>query len=192
MRLPPRLVLACILTTAALRADPPPETTITSTGRMETVSTDIETTTTFHDNVVVVGNGIKLTCDFLKTVVARKGDVTATVGQFGAFKSILATGHVYILQGDREATCGRAEFLPEQDLILLTENPLVRYLADKSTITGGRITIRRGQRIVYVDPDATHTVHATLPPLKDLGFDKTAPGATPAPPAQAPAGTGDK
>jgi lipopolysaccharide export system protein LptA len=190
MRLSPCLTFAVFFSAAALRADPPPDTTITCTGRMEVVSTDAETTTTFRDNVVATGNGIKLTCDFLKTVVARKGDVTVTVGQFGAFKSVLATGHVYILQGDREATCGRAEMFPEKDVIVLTDNPLVRDIADQSTLTGARISLYRAQRRAVVDPDATHSVHATLPPLKDLGFDK--PGAPAAPPDQPPDGTGGK
>jgi lipopolysaccharide export system protein LptA len=174
MRIFPCLVSVCFLCAAALRADPAPDTTVTSTGPMETVSTDTDTTTTFRDNVVATGNGIKVTCDFLKTVVSRKGDVTSTVGAYGAFKSILATGHVYIRQGDREATCGRAEIFPEKDEIVLTDSPLVRYLDDGTTVTGARITLFRAQRSGRVDPDATHPVHMTGPPLKDLGFGKPA------------------
>ena len=57
---------------------------------------------------MVTGNNIKLYCDNLKVVAIRKGDPTATLGEYGYFKSLVATGRVRIVQGDREATCGRA------------------------------------------------------------------------------------
>ena len=188
MRLLPFLLAAGLAGPAALRADDtPPDTLITCTGPADVSSTDTETTARFHDQVVVTGNGIRLTCDFLQVVSLRKGDRTATLGEYGNFKSLVATGHVYIHQGDREATCGRAEAFPVRNVIVLSENPLVRYLKDQSTITGARITLYRGERRAVVESDATHTPTATLPPLKDLGFDKpsdTAPAPS-TPPAAA-------
>jgi len=172
---------------AGLRAqDAPPDTIITCTGPADVSSTDTETTALFHDHVVVTGNGIRLTCDLLQVVTLRQGDRTATLGEYGNFKSLVATGHVYIRQGDREATCGRAEAFPVRNVIVLSANPLVRYLKDQSTITGARITLYRGERRAVVESDATHTPTATLPPLKDLGFGQPS-DAAPTPPPPAPA-----
>ena len=96
---------------AAARAAEAPATTIDSVSA-ESVSTDAETTTTFHDEVVATGNDLTLTCDFLKVIATRVGEKSATLGKYGKFKYLLATGHVRIVQGDRVATCGRARFSP--------------------------------------------------------------------------------
>src|SRR3954471_17182136 len=107
-----RFSFAALALTSVLRAEEPPPTVIECAGLAETVSTDTETIATFRDKVVVTGNNIKVTCDFLKVIASRKGDPKATIGKFGYFKSLVATGHVKIVQGDREASCGRAEIFP--------------------------------------------------------------------------------
>jgi len=168
-----------------LRAQTPPETTVDADGPAELSSTDTETTALFHQNVVVLGNGIKLTCDDLKVVSTRKGDPTVTLGQYGSFKSLVATGHVFIHQGDRDATCGRAEVFPAEDRIVLSDHPVVHDLGYQTTITGLRNVLYRGQRRAVVETDASHPAHLTGPPIKDLGFEKGASGAG-APPAAAP------
>jgi lipopolysaccharide export system protein LptA len=172
----------------ALRAQTPPATTIDADGPAEFSSTDTETTAIFHQHVVVSGNGIKLTCDYLKVISTRKGDLSATLGQYGSFKYLLATGHVDILQGDREATGGRAEAFPAEDMIVLTENPTVTYLDTNppSTATGDRITLFRGERRATIEG----RTHMTGPPMKDLGFGLPAGGAPAAAPP--PAGTDAK
>jgi lipopolysaccharide export system protein LptA len=174
----PLLAAGCLGATA-LRAQTPADTTVDNTGPAELSSTDTETTAIFHDNVVVVGNGIKLTCDYLKVVSSRKGDPAATLGQYGSFKSLVATGHVYILQGNREARCGRADVYPAEDRAVLSDHPVVNYLDSPTTITGLRIVINRGKRNVVVETDAAHPAHATLPALKNLGFENPGLGATP-------------
>jgi lipopolysaccharide export system protein LptA len=187
MRLLLSLLAAGFVGAAALRAQTPSDTTVESKGAAEFSSTDMETTAVFHDQVVAVGNGITLKCDFLQVVSTRQGDLTATLGQYGNFKTLLATGHVYILQGDREATCGRAEVFPAEDRIVLSEDPVVRYLDNQiSTITGTRIILYRGQRRAVVEGPT----RGVLPPMKDLGFGKPAAGAPAATPP--PAGTDAK
>src|SRR5690606_11061163 len=117
----------------------------------ETISTDTETIATFRDEVVVKGNNLELYCDFLKVVAIRKGDPTATLGQYGYFKSLVATGNVRIVQGDREATCGRAEVFPGEDRIVLSEHPVVRSTDDQYVATGPRLVLYRGQRRAVIE-----------------------------------------
>ncbi|HUJ42918.1 MAG TPA: LptA/OstA family protein [Opitutaceae bacterium] len=175
-----RAALACLLFAplgASVRAAPstPPETVIESQS-LEMRSTDTETISVFTGNVTVTGNDIRITCDRLDVVSLRKGDRQDTVGKQDRFKSLVATGKVHIVQGDREATCERAEVLPGADTITLTGRPMVVDRGNNSTATGEPLILYRGQRRV----DGTN-VRLTLPPLKDLGFDKKQP--PPAPPS---------
>lgn len=181
-----RFLSACFVTLlliySSLRAQlaEPPPTVIECSGPAETISTDTETIATFRDHVVVVGNNIKLTCDFLQVIALRKGDKTATLGSYGQFKSLVATGSVRIVQGAREATCGRAEVFPGEDRIVLSENPVVRSNDDDYTATGPRLVLYRGQRRAVIEGNETERARITLPPIKDLGFDdEPKPGATP-------------
>ena len=150
-------------------------TVIESDGRGEMISTDTETIITFRDNVRVTGTNMKLTCDYLEVIVVRTGDKSATLGKLDKFRSMLATGNVHMVQGDREAACGRAEVLPEQEKVVLSGNPVVVDRDQNTRIAGEKITLLRGQRKVEVEKPVL-----TAPPIKDLGVDKsTAPAATP-------------
>ena len=152
-------------------------TVVTSDGPAEMVSTDKETTITFRGHVVVTGTNMKLTSDYLEVVVRRTGDPTATLGKLDKFRSMLATGNVFIAQGDREAACGRAEVLPEQDKVVLSENPVVVDHDQNTRIAGSKITWQSGQRKLQVENPTL-----TAPPVKDLGVDKELkPAAAPAP-----------
>ena len=176
----PLFALAVLLPALALAQSSTPESTvIESDGPGEMVSTDKETTITFRDNVRVTGTGIKLNCDFLKVVVLRSGDPAATLGKVDKFRSMLATGNVRIVQSDREAACGRAEVLPEEDKIVLSEQPVIVFHTEGARQSGRKITMYRGQRRVEVEEPVT-----VLPAIKDLGFDKDLKPATP--PAEAP------
>jgi lipopolysaccharide export system protein LptA len=187
---PIALLAAALALAAAARAAPapaaaPPETTVDSSGQALMTSTDTETTFTFRDNVVAVGNGIRLECDFLKVLATRIGDKSATLGKYGKFRYLLATGHVRITQEDRVATSGRAEVFPEEDRIVLTEKPVVRIESEHYEAHGPRMILYRGQRRAVVEGSPDERAHFILPPIKDLGIptDKAAPEA-PAPQAQ--------
>lgn len=176
------LVLALAASPAALAAAAPaPPTDITSDS-LEMHSSDTHTYSTFTRNVAVSGNNIRITCDRLEVVSTRIGDKTDTVGRQAQFESLLATGHVRIVQGDREATCGRAEVRPQEDKIVLTEGPVVTDHGNGSVLAGESITMFRNQRKVLVEHP-----HGVLPPVKDLGFDKNEPAPQPPAPAAAPA-----
>jgi lipopolysaccharide export system protein LptA len=166
---------ACILS-AALGAAEPADTVITAES-FESRSTPAQTVSVFSGNVSVAGNDIKITCDRLEVVSLRGGDKTDVIGRQERFKSMLATGRVHIVQGDREATCERAEVLPGEDKVILTGRPTVVDHGNNSTATGDPLILYRGQRRV----EGTN-VRITLPPLKDLGFDKNQAPPAPTPP----------
>lgn len=179
------LFLSLLASPAALRAAevPPVPTVITST-KMEMWSTDTETHSIFQENVVVTGTNIKITCDRLDVTATRLDDPKtkdATVGTLEKFKTLVATGNVHILQGDREITCGRAEVFPGEDRVVLTEKPVVIDKTGPYVATGTRIVLLRGERRLFGD-----NIKLQGPPIRDQGADKDKPMQAPAPLPQLP------
>jgi lipopolysaccharide export system protein LptA len=185
---------ALILVSAVAAADVPasdaptadvPSTTVSCAGLTEITSTDTETTAIFHDQVLAVGNGITLTCDYLKVIASRIGDKTATIGKYGKFKYLLATGNVKITQEDRIATGGRAEVYPDEDRIVMTENPVVQIESEHYTATGPRMILYRGQRRAVIEGTPAQRSTILLPAIKDLGYPaEKNPEPTPTGPAK--------
>jgi lipopolysaccharide export system protein LptA len=174
MRSPPLLAIAALALAASARAADTPVTTIDSVS-LESVSSDTETTTVCRDDVVAVGNDMTLHCDYLKVVATRVGEKSATLGKYGNFKYLLATGHVRIVQGDRVAICGRAEVFPGEDRIVLTESPEVRIDSEGYRASGPRMVLYRGQRRAVIEGTPDHPSHISLPAIKDLGFPAEKP-----------------
>jgi lipopolysaccharide export system protein LptA len=143
--------------------------TVIESGSAEMVSSDTETTFTFRQDVTVTATNMKLTCDELVVIAKRSGDPAATIGKQEQFKSLIATGNVRLIQGDREATCGRAAVYPGEDKVELTENPVVRSLKEGWEQTGPRMVLYRGERRAVVERSETERPKLVLPPLKDLG-----------------------
>ena len=173
-----RILLTILMAAAAaaVRAQDatPPPTTITSQ-QLDMHTTDTESVFLFTGLVTVTGNGIQLTCDELEVVALRSDkDMNAAIGELGKFKSLIAKGRVKIVQGDRVATCGRAEVLPGEQKIILTESPLVRD--NESAVTGERMVLYRGERRAVVESGASGPARVTLPPIRDLGFTKEKEG----------------
>jgi len=144
--------------------------TVIESVELDMRSSDTETTAIFTQNVVVSGTNLKLTCDRLEVVALRDEKKGGTIGEIEKFKSLVADGNVRIVQGDREATCGRAIVLPGDDKIILTENPAVTDHGVGWTWTGDELLLLRGERQVR-----GKNVRIVGPPVKDLGFDKDKP-----------------
>ena len=174
-------LLACLSIFPAsfsLRGDEVPlPTDITSTS-LEMWSTDTETFAHFTGNVVATGTNMRITCDKLEVTAAGQNEKSATVGKLDKFKYLLATGRVRIIQGDREANCGRAELFPREERVVSTERPVVIDHGNSSVAMGDKLTLLRGQRRVMGD-----NVKISFPPMKDLGFDKNTPAPRPETPA---------
>jgi lipopolysaccharide export system protein LptA len=175
------LPLAAFAVGAAPKAPDLPPTVVTADD-LESQSSATETTTYFTGHVVATGNDIRLTCDKLKVISNRVGDKTDTIGTQSKFKYLLATGHVYIVSAEREAACGRAEVLPSEEKITLTENPVVTDRENGSVATGDELVMLKKEEKV-----TGKNVRMVMPPIKDLGFHSpgTAADGTPTPPAPA-------
>jgi lipopolysaccharide export system protein LptA len=158
---------------SSARAADLPATVITSDSG-EARSTDTETTSLFKGHVVVTGTDIMIDCDELEVISSRSGDKADTIGRQNSFKYVLATGHVRIAQGDREAVCDRAEVLPLDNKITLTGHPVVTDHGNGTVYSGEPLVLYRNQRLVTGDH-----IHITAPPIKDLGFDKNEPPPSP-------------
>jgi lipopolysaccharide export system protein LptA len=170
--------LACSANPAARAAAPLQRTELSSDhGEIWTVGT--ETRALYTGSVTLTGTNLRILCDRLEVVAEGVDDKTSTVPVIQKFKHLLATGHVRIVQGDREATCGRAEVLPREDKVVLTENPVVIDHGSELVTAGEKITLLRGERRVSVDNPRT-----TAPSIQDLGFDKDKPLETPAAPSK--------
>jgi lipopolysaccharide export system protein LptA len=129
---------------------------------------------------VVTGTNLKINCDRLKVISDRPDEKADPSHEGQKFKYFLATGHVHIVQGDRESTSGRAEVFILEDRMILTENPVVTDHSNNSVATGEKLILLHGERKVT----GTH-VTITGPPIKDIGLEKSlpppAPAAKPAP-----------
>ncbi|MFA6289808.1 MAG: LptA/OstA family protein [Opitutaceae bacterium] len=159
----------------AAPAGPVIPTVITSKS-LEMWSTDTDTHSIFDQNVVVTGNNMRMTCDHLDVLAARLGDTDATVGKLDKFKTLVATGNVRIVQGDRDVTCGRAEVFPRENRIVLTEHPVVIDSSGPYVAKGTKIILLRGERRLFGE-----NIEITGPPFKDLGEFADKPMQAPAP-----------
>ena len=144
--------------------DPDLQPTVITSTKLEMWTTDTETRAIFEENVIATGSNIRLTCDRLEVTAHSLTEKDGNRATLEKFKSLVATGRVHITQEDREITCGRADILPGEDKLILTQNPVVIDKTGPYTSTGDRLILYRGQRKIEGD-----NVRTTLPPMKDLG-----------------------
>ena len=127
----------------------------------------------FSDNVTIIGNNLLVKCDNLEVTASRSGEAEATIGRIGVIKKFVAIGSVVIYQAGRAALAGRAELLPAEDKIILTDSP--RILDRKAVVSGWRITLLKGNRTAIVEnnPDDSGENRPTvfLDALPNMGFD---------------------
>lgn len=161
--------LLALLACATLRAAAPQPTTL-SCDHMDMWSEGDETKAICTGKVVVTGTNLRIEADRLELIASRIDDErNQSIPTLEKFRYLLATGNVSITQGTRTATCGRAEVLPREEKVVLTENPVVIDRATDFVSAGEKITMLRGQERVEVEKP-----RLTGPPIKDLGFDRNA------------------
>src|SRR5690625_7813683 len=71
--------------------------------------------------------------------------------ELGRIQRIYAIGNVRVVQGDREATSGRAEVFPREGRVVLTENPVLRN--EDGRVSGARITFLQGEGEAIVESE---------------------------------------
>ncbi len=202
------LPLACVLMLGSAAsigsaADPAPQRTTLESAFGEFWSVGNETFFVFKSSpakrVTLTGTNLKLVCDHLEITASGLGakpgksdpaEQNATLPNLEKFKYLLATGNVQIVQGEREATAGRAEVFPREDRIVLTEKPVITDHGNDTVANGvvshandyvqrgSKITMYRGDRKVVIENNEFEG-----PAIRNLGFDKEQPVPKPAPTA---------
>ncbi len=125
----------------------------------------------FTDNIRVTGNNITMTCDRLEVISSRDdGDESSDerLAGMGRIRLIVASGRVHVFQEGREALAGRAEVLPDEGRVILTESPVIRD--SQGEVSGERIILYQGLERAVVESSAERPARVTLPTLPDLGF----------------------
>jgi hypothetical protein len=145
----------------------PPQPTTLTCDHMDMWSEGEDTKAICTGKVTVTGTNLKIVCDRMELTATRISEKSGAVPALDKFRYLLATGNVSITQGTRVATCGRAEVLPREEKVILTEDPVVTDHATNFVSAGERITMLRGQERVEVEKP-----RFTGPPIKDLGFEK--------------------
>ena len=178
------LALLAVVANSAVPSTPPLRTAVAAEHfDMRTVGD--ETRSVFdglpEKQVTLTGTNLTIVCDHLEIIATAVGGTDATVPTIEKFKYLLATGRVKIVQGDRAATCGRAEVFPREDKIELTEKPVVIDRGIDWRGAGRKITRFRGERRVVIEGSEFEG-----PEIRDLGFDPKQPAA---PSGAAPAGS---
>lgn len=165
-----------------------PQNTIVTADRLEMKNTGVESHLVFIGNVHLTGTNLTVSCDRVEIYAEqipdiRDPDKKATIGKIGALTRILALGGVKISQEGRTATAGRAEVLPIEDKIVLTEEPVVTDTETRLTVSGTRMTFFRGEKAAQIE-----NPQVVGPALPNLGFPRgegaqgTAPGSSPSNP----------
>ncbi len=122
-------------------------------------------------NVRVTGNNIVLTCDRLEGISSRSDEEVRTgerLGGMGRIRNMVAIGNVYVHQEGREAFAGRAEVLPDEGRVILTESPVIRDA--QGEVSGERIILYQGLERAVVESSPERPARIILPTLPDLGF----------------------
>ncbi len=157
-----------------------PQNTIVTADRLEMKNTGVESHLVFIGNVHLTGTNLTVTCDRVEIYAEQIPDIRdpekkATIGKIGALTRILALGRVRISQEGRTATAGRAEVMPIEDKIILTEEPVVTDTETQVTVSGSRMTFFRGDRYGQVE-----NPQVVGPAIPNLGFPRDAKAADPA------------
>ena len=182
---------------ASGEADP----NVSSTGK-PLVQTEIEAETLeaeiTEDKGYLIGRGsvkltatnLEITCNQIEVFTDVKDkDGNDTLGDLSSIRRIIATGNVKIVQEERMATSGRAEVYPNDDYILLDEDPIVYQNDITIDGTGAQMRILRGNGRVELIGDANNKIRVTGRPIEDFGFEENED--TIVPPEEEPAGDGE-
>ena len=168
---------------------PPPQTVISS-DRLEMETVGEKAFFLFSDHVKLTGNNLIVTCDRLEIHSDRTGDLEANFGKLSSIKQIIAIGNVSISQEGRTARAGRAEVIPAEDKIVLTENPIVTDA--QGAVSGERMIFYRGDRRAVVESGPGGPARVVLPAIPDLGFDIDAEEPTASPEPEPQSGSTDE
>ncbi len=141
-------------------------------------------------SVKLTATNLEITCNQIEVFTDVKDkEGNDTLGDLSSIRRIIATGNVKIVQEERMATSGRAEVYPNDDYILLDEDPIVYQNDITIDGTGAQMRILRGNGRVELIGDTNNKIRVTGRPIEDFGFEENEDSI--APPEEEPAGDAD-
>ncbi|HLS28141.1 MAG TPA: LptA/OstA family protein [Opitutales bacterium] len=157
--------------------------TVIESDHLKMTTLDDETQFIFSENVSITTTDMTVYCDRLEVFAGRldvnekaareKADSEKSKNEdpieeeLGRIQRIYAIGNVRVVQGDREATSGRAEVFPREGRVVLTENPVLRN--EDGRVSGARITFLQGEGEAIVESDLKQRPRVELPSVPPLG-----------------------
>jgi len=160
------LLLAWTLASQAQTADassmdtPPAGSTVITSDELH--SDQLNHTSVFNGNVMVVGTNFNLTCDEMKVLFNKEGKVD----------HIIATGNVVINQPGRVTHSGQVDYYSVDDKFVLTDQPVI--VDNKNQLSATKITIYRATQSMTTE-GKTKTI------LVNGGIGSSTPAPAPAP-----------
>ncbi|MGY8696782.1 MAG: LptA/OstA family protein [Verrucomicrobiia bacterium] len=154
--------------------DKPLQPTVIEAERSRSETNDGESYLIFSGSVKLTGTNLVITCNQLEVFARTKEneeDEEAAIGAFSSIQRILATGNVRIVQEERTATAGRLEVLPNEEVIILTEDPMLFQDGNTAGGKGTELRFYSGKGRVEWTGGADNKVKFTGPPIQDLGFE---------------------
>ena len=102
----------------------------------------------FEGDVSVSGTDMNASCDKIE-VVMKSPDKSSPK----EITQIIMRGSVKLSQGLKDATCGRADIHVKEEMVVLSENPVVTNREDNSRASGPRMVYNRGNKAVTIEAD---------------------------------------
>ena len=152
--------------------DKPLEPTVIEAERSRSETNDGESYLIFSGSVKLSATNLVITCNQLEVFAKTKKDEEETViGEISSIQKIIATGNVRIVQEERTATAGRMEVLPNEDVIILEEDPILFQGSYTMGGPGTQLKFERGKSRVEMIGGTENMVTFSGPPIQDLGFE---------------------
>ncbi len=102
----------------------------------------------FQGDVIINSSDMKSSCDKIETIMRPKKPNTQK-----EITQIIMTGNVRIDQDLKEIHCGRADIYADEQMAVLSDNPVVINREDNSRASGHRIVYNKGTRSIAVESD---------------------------------------
>ncbi|MFI3290714.1 MAG: LptA/OstA family protein [Opitutales bacterium] len=102
----------------------------------------------FEGNVEIDSTDMQANCNKIEVKMAKEGDASVK-----KISHIIATEDVIITQGLKEAKAGRCDIFPNEEMISLSESPVVLDKGNNSSATGYRMTYRKGKKGISIEGD---------------------------------------
>jgi lipopolysaccharide transport protein LptA len=153
--------------------DKPLQPTVIEAERSRSETNDGESYLIFSGSVKLTATNLVITCNQLEVFAKTKEEEEeeAAIGEFSSIQQIIATGNVRVVQEERTATAGRMEVLPNEDVIILDDDPMLFQGGNTAGGKGTQLTIHRGKGRVEWTGGADNKVIFTTAPIQDFGFE---------------------